>query len=285
LIDEVHGTTKQVYLVPGDVTANDVCLGITVHPLYPVMPYFYAYCTRAGVNHVPKLTVDVVAEVVTASETIFSSPSDFNDGGPLHFGPDGKLYLSIGDGNFSSNAQDLSNNQGKYVRMNDDGSVPSDNPWKGSLNYLYGVRNSFGFAWDPKMKKNLWGTDNGPECNDEVNLYVKGANYGWGANSVCPNTNNNGKKIHLPKYEYPIARGTVGTAFDTEGNLLNGSFDLDTIDVHILNKNRNGIAKTILGAYQHPEQGSMLTVQTNPVNKDVYFSTISGIYVLAPKKK
>src|SRR5436853_562581 len=74
----------------------------------------------------------------------------YHDGGRSMFGHDGKLYAVIGEGHSPSNAQDLTNNAGKVLRMNADGSVPSDNPFPGKLIWTYGLRNSFGFTFDPQ---------------------------------------------------------------------------------------------------------------------------------------
>jgi len=291
IFDENTHELEKVWQVPGlpgdpkapDADWDQACLGIAVHPDYPTTPYFYLECTRNAVNQILKLTVGA-DETVTDNTAIWSSPAGFNDGGPLKFGPDGKLYYSNGDGNVKANAQNLtaSNNMGKYLRMNDDGSVPSDNPWPNSVNYFYGVRNSFGFDWD--TTGDLWFTDNGPSCNDEVNLAKAGGNYGWGPKSHCPDTNASGKKIIKPKYDYKKARGTVGGEFDSEGRFLVGSFDLGTIDALTLNKKRDGIQSAVLGAYViPPEVGNLLQIETSPVTMNTYFSTIGGIFRLGPK--
>src|SRR3989337_2149967 len=72
-----------------------------------------------------------------------------HDGGYLKFGPDGKLYVQVGEFAVPSLSQDLSSNAGKILRMNPDGSAPTNNPFKGSLVYAYGIRNAFGMDFDP----------------------------------------------------------------------------------------------------------------------------------------
>jgi glucose/arabinose dehydrogenase len=113
-----------------------------------------------------------------------------HDGGPITFGPDGKLYGITGDLNRNRAEQ---NNEGQpnstsfvggVYRLNDDGTVPGDNPFSSHSNsafhrwYAYGIRNSFGLAFDP-VTDFLWDTENGPGTMDEVNLIAPGFNSGW----------------------------------------------------------------------------------------------------------
>ena len=104
----------------------------------------------------------------------------YHDGGHIDFGPDGKLYAVVGEGHDSSNAQDLTNDAGKVLRMNRNGSVPADNPFDDSRIFSYGLRNSFGFAFDPQSGT-LWETENGPECVDEINVEQDGRELRVGA--------------------------------------------------------------------------------------------------------
>jgi hypothetical protein len=106
----------------------------------------------------------------------------------ITFGPDGKLYVVIGDLNRSGKLQNNSggadpDNTSVILRLNDDGSAPADNPFfaqGGALQkyYAYGVRNSFGITFDPQTDK-LWDTENGPSSYDEINLVEPGFNSGW----------------------------------------------------------------------------------------------------------
>lgn len=100
-----------------------------------------------------------------------------HNAGKLAFGPDGKLYVAVGDANDKPRAQEVRFLNGKVLRYNPDGSIPGDNPFPGSPVYSYGHRNIFGMAFDPSGR--LYVTENGPDSNDEVNLIEKGKNYGW----------------------------------------------------------------------------------------------------------
>jgi glucose/arabinose dehydrogenase len=123
--------------------------------------------------------------VCTESIILDNLPVSSNhNGGIIRFGPDGKLYVVIGDASFPSNSQDLTSLAGKILRVNSDGSAPSDNPFISNANsnaqkvFSYGHRNSYGFTFHPQTNA-LWESENGPGDNDEINRVVSGGNYGW----------------------------------------------------------------------------------------------------------
>jgi glucose/arabinose dehydrogenase len=106
-----------------------------------------------------------------------------HDGARVKFGPDGKLYWTMGDAQDADLSQNLSSLNGKILRMNADGTVPPDNPFKDSPVYSYGHRNPQGLAWQPGSGR-LYATEHGPSgfqgcCRDELNLIEPGKNYGW----------------------------------------------------------------------------------------------------------
>ena len=114
--------------------------------------------------------------------------------GSQHFGsrllwlPDGTLLVAIGDGGnpplqlagdlIRKQSQNLQSHLGKIIRINDDGSLPKDNPFAGSKIWSYGHRNIQGISFDP-MTKRVWATEHGAKGGDELNLIEKGKNYGW----------------------------------------------------------------------------------------------------------
>lgn len=102
---------------------------------------------------------------------------EFHQGGRIKFGPDDKLYITTGDATNPKAAQDLKSLAGKILRMNADGSVPSDNPFDDSYVYSYGHRNAQGLAWDDEA--NLYATEHGDNAHDEINRIEPGKNYGW----------------------------------------------------------------------------------------------------------
>ena len=124
------------------------------------------------------------------TQTIFRAPPALYTSAGVHYGSRftfdraGHLFFSIGDRGSIAAAQDLSTPLGKIHRVNDDGSVPSDNPFvrtQGAVPTIwsYGHRNPQGFAWDP-VTGLLWASEHGPGGGDEINIIERGRNYGWG---------------------------------------------------------------------------------------------------------
>ncbi len=106
-------------------------------------------------------------------------------GSRLLWGPDDKLYITLGERNIKKEAQDPSNHLGSVIRINEDGSVPNDNPFVGKAGFrpeifTYGNRNVQGIALRPGTKQ-IWMHEHGPKGGDEVNILKAGANYGWPA--------------------------------------------------------------------------------------------------------
>jgi glucose/arabinose dehydrogenase len=106
-----------------------------------------------------------------------------HNGGPIKFGPDGKMYWTVGDGFDDTRPQDLNSLNGKILRLNLNGSIPSDNPFPNSYVWTYGHRNVQGLAWQEGTNR-LFVTEHGPSslndcCIDEINIVQKGKNYGW----------------------------------------------------------------------------------------------------------
>jgi len=162
-------------------------LGVAVHPDFSENGWFYLYYTTGDSlsgdleNRVARYTMDGNT-ALGPEETIVSlpgSPGPNHNGGNVHFGPDGKLYVTIGDLTIRDNAQDLDALTGRMHRYNDDGSIPEDNPF-GADNptYALGLRNSFDFAVDP-VTGLIYATENSTTSHDEVNRIVAGENYGW----------------------------------------------------------------------------------------------------------
>lgn len=110
-----------------------------------------------------------------------ASPTNF--GGRMVFGTDGKLYMTIGERQEQERAQDGRDHGGKLIRLNDDGSVPTDNPFTGRDDmlpqiYALGIRSPQGLAVNPRTGE-IWENEHGPLGGDEMNIMHAGANYGW----------------------------------------------------------------------------------------------------------
>lgn len=123
-------------------------------------------------------------------QVIFRAPAELYTTDGTHYGSrfifdrEGHLLYSIGERGVMQQAQDLSSPMGKIHRVNDDGSVPKDNPFVSTPNavptiWSYGHRNPQGFAWDPRSGR-LWASEHGPNAGDEINIIERGRNYGWG---------------------------------------------------------------------------------------------------------
>ena len=100
-----------------------------------------------------------------------------HDGGRLKFGPDGLLYITAGDANVSSRAQDAASLAGKILRIAPDGSTPRDNPFSSPV-FSLGHRNPQGLDWHP-VTGELWSSEHGQTGNDEINVIRSGLNFGW----------------------------------------------------------------------------------------------------------
>jgi glucose/arabinose dehydrogenase len=207
----------------------------------------------------------------------------FHDGGVLHFGPDGKLYAVTGDAGVPSRSQRVRNPAGKVLRMEEDGSRPSDNPFANGRAFSIGHRNSFGFAFDPQTGR-LWQTENGPTCDDEINLVLAGRNYGWGGASACPGTSESGPNPVQPEVRINPMVAPTGAAFcdgcglgaGVEGDLLYGTYLTRKIHALDLNADRDGVTgRQVL--LSHPR--AVLAVEAAP-DGAVYFSDLRAIYRL-----
>jgi aldose sugar dehydrogenase len=184
-------------------------------------------------------------------EVIFRQEPKIN--GNLHFGsrlafaPDGTLFVTLGERFQFTPAQDLSNDLGKIVRINPDGSIPKDNPFVGRQDarpeiWSYGHRNPQGAAIQPETGK-LWETEFGPRGGDEVNVPQAAANYGWPV--VSWGKHYDGREIPKPPthpefadaiYHWNPVISPSGTTFYTgdaipawKGNLLIGALSEQAI--------------------------------------------------------
>lgn len=171
-------------------------LGLALHPDFPAEPFVYAMYvvkdTDTGLPSGQRVVRFRDDDNSGADYTVIlgdlpATTNVIHNGGRIAFGPDGKLYVTIGDTDVPDYAQDPARLEGSILRYNPDGTIPDDNPFPGSPVYAYGLRNVFGLAFQPNTGA-LFATDNGPGGFDEVNLIEPGQNYGWpeymGSNGV-----------------------------------------------------------------------------------------------------
>lgn len=151
-------------------------LGIAVDPEFNTNKFIYLHNTGQNRNMVSRFILNERLE----NETILIDNipgAQIHNGGRIKFGPDGKLYVTTGDANNRVLAQDTNSLAGKILRLNKDGSVPEDNPF-GNYVYSYGLRNPQGITWNP-LTNEMYSSDHGATKNDEINIILKGGNYGW----------------------------------------------------------------------------------------------------------
>lgn len=190
--------------------------GLAVDPQFSTNGHIYvAYTTSDVKDRLSRFTV-IGNTALSGSEVLLLETPDtvaaIHHGGALAFGPDGKLYWGKGDNGTGANAQNLTNIYGKILRINPDGSTPSDNPElaPGALPqiYAYGLRNPFRLTFTPTGE--LLVADVGAASFEELNRVTAGGNYGWpGAEGIC--TNSCTGRIN-PIYTYAHGSGAAFSA-------------------------------------------------------------------------
>ena len=195
--------------VAGVPIVNNAFIGglndVAIHPQFEKNHYLYLSYSKGGERGGTLAlargvwrdgTLAEVRDIFVAdaweSTGASSSAGGGTYGGRIVFGPDGMLYLTVGDRDtrvlgddptIRKRAQDLGNHVGKVLRLRDDGTVPSDNPFVGQAGarpeiYTYGHRNAYGLAFRPETGE-LWECEFGPMGGDEINVLKPGRNYGW----------------------------------------------------------------------------------------------------------
>ncbi len=195
LIESGKLRAEPVFVVPDvEPSSESGLMDVSLHPNFAANNYVYlAYAYRGDGKRVRvvryKFADNKFGEPKTIIENIPAAPN--HAGTRADFGPDGKLYVTTGDASETELGQDLTTLAGKTLRLNDDGSVPADNPFinqKGTRPEIwsYGHRNAQGLAWQPGSNL-MFQTEHGPSGfdgpggGDEVNLVERGKNYGWAA--------------------------------------------------------------------------------------------------------
>jgi len=182
-------------------------LGIAFDPNFAANQFVYIYYTVNATprhNRVSRFTASgdmavANSEVVILELNNLSSATNHN-GGAMHFGEDGKLYVAVGENANGANSQTLSNLLGKVLRINSDGTIPTDNPFYNTATganraiWAFGLRNPYTFAFQP-LTRRMFINDVGEVTWEEINDGIAGSNYGW-PNTEGPTTN--------PSYRSPL---------------------------------------------------------------------------------
>ncbi len=218
-----------------DAGNEEGLLGLAFHPDYEDNGYFYVnYTTHDSKTHVSRFEVspDDPDQAVKSTEQVllsFDQPFGNHNGGQVSFGPDGYLYIAVGDGGSGGdpedNGQDRSTLLGTILRIDVDGrangmnyAIPEDNPFAGNEEgyreeiYAYGLRNVWRFSFDPDTDW-LWAGDVGQNSYEEIDIVEKGGNYGWnimeGKHCFSPKSGCDQSGLELPIWEYDRSEGDV----------------------------------------------------------------------------
>ena len=151
-------------------------LGIAVDPEFSKNKFVYLYYTTQNGNRVSRFVLNEKLE----NETILINNipgGNIHNGGRIKFGPDGKLYITTGEAGNRPLAQNINSTGGKILRINKNGTVPLDNPFKNYV-YSYGHRDPQGITWN-LLTKVMYESEHGQTRYDEINIIQKGENYGW----------------------------------------------------------------------------------------------------------
>jgi glucose/arabinose dehydrogenase len=204
-------------------------IGIAFDPNFTTNHYLYLYYTVPTSpihNRVSRFTAagdfaEPASEVPILDLDNLSSATNHNGGG-LHFGPDGKLYIGVGENANGSNSQTLTNLLGKILCINTDGSIPIDNPFyntttgKNRAIWALGLRNPFTFAFQPGSGR-MFIDDVGQNTWEEIDDGMAGANYGWpNCEGLCSPSN--------PAYVDPIFFYGHGSSDTTGCAIVGGTF-------------------------------------------------------------
>jgi glucose/arabinose dehydrogenase len=201
-------------------------LGIAFDPAFSTNHYLYVYYTTATGpvhNRVSRFTANGDVALAGSEVPVLDLEplgATNHNGGAIHFGIDGKLYVAVGENAVGANAQTLNNRLGKLLRINADGTIPADNPFHSTASganraiWALGLRNPFTFAVQPASGR-IFINDVGQSTWEEINDGIAGGNYGWPATEGPTDDS----RFNSPLYAYN--RRTTGECAITGGSFYN----------------------------------------------------------------
>lgn len=274
-----------------ELSGESGLMGMTLHPKFAENRFVYlAYAYQAsGGKSVKVVRYRETGDTLTDPKTIIEAipAARYHAGTRLGFSPaDGKLYLTTGDATKQSQGQELNTLGGKTLRLNDDGTIPGDNPFINRKDarpeiWSYGHRNAQGMAWQPGSNL-MFQTEHGPSLidgvslfkrsgGDEVNVVEKGKNYGWA--KISHKMKRDGMETAIVEYSPAIAPGSgmfyQGDLFPAlKNNFLFGALKSESI-VRLVLDGRKIVAQETLFAKTY---GRIREISEAP-DGSIYFST------------
>ncbi len=255
----INGTKTEVKNVPKVYNRGQGgLLDIALHPDYAKNGWIYiTYAAAEGEGeggNTKLIRTKLQDGSLTQIESLYKATPNSTKG--QHFGSrivfdnEGYLYFSVGErGDRIKNPQDITRDCGKIYRLNDDGSIPKDNPFVGQAGakeaiYTYGNRNPQGMAKHPETGE-IWAHEHGPQGGDEINIIKKGANYGWSVvtygidyDGTTISTENKKPGIEDPIFYWLPSIAPSGMAFvtsdrypDWKGHLVVGSLKFQYLEL------------------------------------------------------
>ena len=265
-------------------------MGMTLHPHFTVNHFVYlAYAYQdKGNQRVRVARYRETGETLVDAKIIieYIPAARYHSGTRLKFGPDGKLYVTTGDATNQSEAQKLNTLAGKTLRLNDDGSVPADNPFVNQTGarpeiWTYGHRNAQGMDFQPESNL-MFQTEHGPSLidgvslfkrsgGDEVNIVEKGKNYGWA--KISHEMKREGMETPIIEYSPAIAPASGmfyrGDAFpEFQNNFFFGALKGESL-IRLVLDGRRIVSQDVLLEKQY---GRIRDVAEAP-DGTIYFST------------
>ena len=283
---------KPFFIIPDiELSGESGLMGMTLHPDFANNHYVYlayAYQDATKQQNVRVVRYRETGETLVEPKTIIEAipASKYHAGTRLKFGPDSKLYITTGDATKQKRAQNLSLINGKTLRLNDDGTIPPDNPFVNQKDarpeiWTYGHRNAQGMDFQPETGL-MFQTEHGPSLidgvslfkrtgGDEVNIVERGKNYGW--DKISHNMTKKGMETPIIEFSPAIApasgmfyRGNLFPEF--KNNFLFGALKGEMI-VRLVMDGRKIVSRDNLLEKQY---GRIREVAEAP-DGSIYFST------------
>jgi glucose/arabinose dehydrogenase len=270
-------------------------LGMTLHPDFvntAKVYVVYTYSSGGIKERLSSFDWNSVTEQLTNEVILVNNipGGNIHDGSRLLITADNKILMSTGDVGSSGNSQNMNSDNGKFLRINLNGSIPADNPNPSSYVYSYGHRNAQGLCHGPNGL--IYSSEHGQSNSDEFNIIEEGRNYGWpnvegacntGSEITFCNTNN----VREPLAEFSPCAAVNGVEYydhpaipEWQNSVLMavlGGFALSDSRLSVLHMSVDGLSITSQDEY-FDNYGRLRDVCTNPYTGSVYFATNGPSY-------